>query len=75
MKLSIEARVAAAVGVAFAALSVCAIAQEQGERGPNRPNAYGTNSPRVSQTSLPGFESSLTSPHRGTGENQLLARH
>ena len=33
MKLSIEAKVAAAVAIAFAALSIGAIAQEQSERG------------------------------------------
>jgi len=33
MKLSIEAKVAAAVAIAFAALSIGAIAQEQSEHG------------------------------------------
>jgi hypothetical protein len=33
MKLSIEAKVAAAVAIAFAALSIGAIAQEQNEHG------------------------------------------
>jgi hypothetical protein len=34
MKLSIEAKVAVAIGMAFVALSIGAIAREQGERGP-----------------------------------------
>jgi len=33
MKLSIEAKVAAAIAVAFAVLSIGAVAQEQGEHG------------------------------------------
>ncbi len=40
MKLSTEAIVAAAVAVAFAVLSLGAIAREQSERGTNQPNAY-----------------------------------
>jgi hypothetical protein len=44
MKLSTEAIVAAAVAVAFAVLSLGAIAREQSERGPNAPNAYVANS-------------------------------
>ncbi len=40
MKLSTEAIVAAAVAVAFAVLSLGAIAREQSERGPNARNAY-----------------------------------
>jgi hypothetical protein len=40
MKLSTEAIVAAAVAVAFAVLSLGAIAREQSERGPNASNAY-----------------------------------
>jgi hypothetical protein len=61
MKLSVEARVAAAVGIAFAALSVGAIAQEQSEGGPKRSNAYSaTNSFGVSQPNLLGVESSLS---------------
>jgi hypothetical protein len=76
MKLSVEARVAAAIGVAFAALSIGAIAQEQSEGGPKRSNAYSaTNGLRVSQTNLPGVESSLFGPDGGAGENQLLARY
>jgi hypothetical protein len=64
MKLSIEAKVAAAVAVAFATISIGAIVQEQGERGTSGP----------SQVSLRGSEISL-SEHNGTGENQLLAQH
>ena len=40
MKLSTEAIVAAAVAVAFAILSLGAIAREQSERGTSHPNAY-----------------------------------
>ena len=62
MKLSIEAKVAAAVAIAFAALSIGAIAQEQSERG----------TAGLSQKSLRGSEFSL-SEHSGSGGNQLLA--
>jgi len=64
MKLSIEAKVAAAVAIAFAALSLGAIAQEQSEHG----------TAGLSQMSLRGSDSSL-SGHNGTGESQLLARY
>jgi len=50
MKLSIEAKVAAAVAVAFAALSIGAIAQEQSEHG----------TAGLSQMSLRESESSLS---------------
>ena len=64
MKLSIEAKVAAAVAIAFAALSIGAIAQEQSEHG----------TAGLSEMSLRGSDSSL-SGHNGTGESQLLARY
>jgi hypothetical protein len=64
MKLSIEAKVAAAVAIAFATISIGAIAQEQGERGTTG----------LSQVSLRGSEISL-SEHNGTSENQLLAQY
>ena len=64
MKLSIEAKVAAAVAIAFAALSIGAIAQEQSEHGTGG----------LSQTSLQESEISL-SEHNGSGENQLLAKY
>ena len=64
MKLSIEAKVAAAVAIAFAGLSIGAIAQEQSERGTGG----------LSQMSLQGSESSL-SGHNGSDENQLLAQY
>ena len=64
MKLSIEAKVAAAVAVAFAALSIGAIAQEQNEYG-----AAG-----LSQTSLQPPDS-YASVHADTGESQLLAQY
>jgi len=64
MKLSIEAKVAAAVALAFAVLSIDAIAQEQSEHG----------TAGRSQISLRGSDSSL-SGHNGTGESQLLAQY
>jgi len=64
MKLSIEAKVAAAIAIAFAALSIGAIAQEQSERG-----TAGLN-----QTSLEGSEISL-SVQNASSENQLLAQY
>jgi len=75
MKLSIEAKVAAAIAVAFAALSIGAIAQEKSESVTGGPNRYGpTNSPALSQVSLRGSESSV-SEYGGRGQNQLLARY
>jgi hypothetical protein len=62
MKLSIEAKVAAAIAIAFAALSIGAIAQEQSEHGTARPN----------QTS--GSKISL-SVQNASSENQLLAQY
>ena len=64
MKLSIEAKVAAAIAIAFAALSIGAIAQEQSEHG-----TTGLN-----QTSLEGSEISL-SVQNASSENQLLAQY
>jgi hypothetical protein len=64
MKLSIEAKVAAAVAIAFAALSIGAIAQEQTEHG----------TARLSRVNPRGSEISL-SWQNGRGENQLLAQH
>jgi hypothetical protein len=64
MKLSVEAKVAAAVAMVFAALSLGAIAQEGSERG-----TAGLN-----QTSLEGSEISL-SVQNASAENQLLAQY
>jgi hypothetical protein len=64
MKLSIEAKVAAAVAIAFAALSIGAIAQEQSEHGIA---GLSLVSPRGSEISL--------SWQNGRGENQLLAQY
>jgi len=64
MKLSIEAKVAAAIAIAFAALSIGAIAQEQSEHG----------TARLNQTSLEGSEISL-SVQNASSENQLLAQY
>jgi len=64
MKLSVEAKVAAAVAVAFAALSLGAIAQEGSEHG----------TAGLSQTSLQASDSYM-SAHPDTGESQLLAQY
>jgi hypothetical protein len=64
MKLSIEAKVAAAVAVAFAVLSIGVIAQEQSERG----------TAGLSQMRLRGSENSVFE-YGGKGENQLLAQY
>ena len=64
MKLSIEAKVAAAIAIAFAALSIGAIAQEQSEHG-----TAGLN-----QTSLEGSEISL-SVQNASSDGQLLAQY
>jgi hypothetical protein len=63
MKLSVEAKVAAAVAIAFAALSIGAIAQEQTEHG----------MAGLSQTSQ---ESEISlSVQNASDENQLLAQY
>jgi len=73
MKLSIEAKVAAAVAVAFAVLSMGAIAREQSERGTAARNWYGpTNSPGLSEMSLPGSMISSSESHGKTGESEVL---
>jgi hypothetical protein len=64
MKLSIEAKVAAAVAMAFAALSIGAIAQEQSVH----------RSAGLSQMSLQGSEISFSGQNR-SGETQLLAQY
>ena len=64
MKLSIEAKVAAAVAIVFAALSIGAIAQEQSEHG----------TARLSQKSLQASDSYM-SARADTGESQLLAQY
>jgi hypothetical protein len=64
MRLSIEAKVAAAVAIAFAALSIGAIVQEQSENG----------TAGLGQTNLRGYEISLSALNE-TGENQLLAQY
>jgi hypothetical protein len=73
MKLSIEATVAAAVAVAFTALSIGAIAREQSEHGTGGVTGYSpTNSPALSHMSARGPNSSLPVPNGGTGENEVL---
>ena len=71
MKLSIEAKVAAAIAIAFAALSIGAITQEQSEHGTGGPSKYAVTS---SQISLQESESSLSSYNVGS-EKQLLAQY
>jgi hypothetical protein len=62
MRLSVEAKVAAAVAMAFAALTVGVIAQEGSEHG----------TAGLSQSS--GFEISLA-VQNGRGDGQLLAQY
>lgn len=70
MKLSIEARVAAAVAVAFGVLSIGAIAREQSEGGTAGPNGYlAINNPGLTDTSVPEAKRSLSGPD---GENEIL---
>ena len=64
MKLSVEAKVAAAIAIAFVALSLGAIAKEGSEHG----------GPGLSQMSLQGSEISL-SVQNASGENHLLAQY
>jgi hypothetical protein len=64
MKLSIEAKVAAAVAIAFAALSIGAMAKEQSEHGTGG----------MSQTSLQASDR-YVSAHDDTGQRQLLAQY
>jgi hypothetical protein len=64
MKLSIEAKVAAAVAMAFAALSIGVVAQEGSEHG----------TAGLSQSSLQGSEISL-SVQNANNENHLLAQY
>jgi hypothetical protein len=62
MKLSIEAKVAATVAVAFVVLSIGAIAREQSERG----------TAGQSQMSALGSNSSLSQLHGGTDNTKVL---
>ena len=64
MKLSVEAKVAAAVAIAFAALILGAIAQE----------GSGHGTARLNQASLQESEISLA-VQNGSSENQLLAQY
>jgi hypothetical protein len=64
MKLSIEAKVASAVAIAFAALSIGAIAQEQSEHG----------TAGLSQTSVQGSDIPM-SAQNGSDQSQLLAQY
>ena len=73
MNLSIEARVAAAVAVAFAVLSMGAIAREQSDRGTTGSNGYvATENPGPRHLTARGSNSST---HTGTAEGQLLAKY
>ncbi len=64
MKFSIEAKVAAAVGIAFAVLTVGVIAQEGSEHG----------TAGLSQSGLQASEISFP-VQNGGGEGQLLAQY
>lgn len=64
MKLSVEAKVAAAVAIAFTALGFGAIAQE----------GSGRTTVRLGQASLQESEISLA-VQNGSSENQLLAQY
>jgi hypothetical protein len=64
MKLSVEAKVAAAVAIAFAVLSIGAIAQE----------GSGEGTARLSRTNHQESEISLA-VQNGSSENQLLAQY
>ncbi len=64
MKLSVEAKVAATVALAFAALSIGAIAKEGSEHG----------SGGVSQMSLQASDG-YVSGHADTGNSPLLAEY
>jgi len=61
MKLSTEAIVAAGVAVAFAVLSIGAIAREQGVRGPGGANTFSQASVRL-----------FTNSSFGSGESEPL---
>ena len=65
MKLSIEAKVAAAVATAFVALTVGAIGQEHSRGQTGRLNGYApTNNPAINTyLNQPGYNSSSIEPH------------
>ena len=71
MKLSIEAKVAAAIVIAFAVLSIGAIAQEQSEHGTGGPSRYAAPS---SQMNLQESQSFLSS-YSESSEKQLAAQY
>ncbi len=64
MKLSVEAKVAAAVAIAFATLTIGVIAQEGSEQG----------GARLAQINLQASDISL-SVQNASSENQLLAQY
>ena len=64
MKLSVEAKVAAAVAMAFAALTVGVIAQEGSEHG-----TAGLSQTSLQQSEIP------PAIQNGNGEGQLLAQY
>ncbi|MGB9474969.1 MAG: hypothetical protein WCE87_07855 [Candidatus Udaeobacter sp.] len=64
MKLSVEAKVAAAVATAFAALTIAVVAQEGSEHG----------SAGLSQSSLQGSDISL-SVQNASSESTLFAQY
>ncbi|HEX4696303.1 MAG TPA: hypothetical protein VH254_01390 [Candidatus Udaeobacter sp.] len=75
MKLSVEAKVAAAVAVAFVALTVGAIAQGNGAGQIGSPDGY----PRVNtQTEQEGYNTSLTgrmNPQENSHKSKSTQRH
>ena len=71
MKLSIETKVVAAVAVAFAAVSIGAIAQEQSEHGTGKPVRYTAIS---SQLSLQESGNTLSRVNEGSA-GRLLAQY
>ena len=64
MKLSVEAKVAMAVAMAFVAVSLGAIAQQGSEQ----------ETARLGQMNVQGFDSYI-SAHTDTGESPLLAQY
>jgi hypothetical protein len=71
MRLSIEAKVVAAVAIAFTVLSIGAIAQEQSEHGTGGTSRYAATS---SQLSLQESGKTL-SRYNESGETRLLAQY
>ena len=67
MKLSIEAKVAAAVAVAFAVLSMGAIAREQSERGTAASSSAALSQVTLAESMIASSESRVE-----TGKDEVL---